>query len=78
MVFRFFKDKTPAPGSAPAADPISAIPQTPAASDAKAASPAWLAACWVNYRNLYLMQVNGKEWCDKYLRSITPTEITFS
>ena len=39
---------------------------------------AWLAACWVNYRNLYLMQVNGKEWCDKYLRSITPTEITFS
>jgi hypothetical protein len=39
---------------------------------------AWLAACWVNYRNLYLMQVNGKEWCDKYLRNITPTEITFS
>jgi hypothetical protein len=39
---------------------------------------AWLAACWVNYRNLYLMQVNGKEWCDKHLRNITPTEITFS
>jgi hypothetical protein len=39
---------------------------------------AWLAACWVNYRNLYLMQVNGKEWCDKYLRNITPTEITFA
>ena len=39
---------------------------------------AWLAACWVNYRNLYLMQANGKEWCDKHLRTITPTEIHFS
>jgi hypothetical protein len=38
----------------------------------------WLAACWVNYRNLYLMQANGKEWCDKHLRTITPTEIHFS
>ena len=39
---------------------------------------AWLAACWANYRNLYLMQANGKEWCDKHLRNITPTKITFS
>jgi hypothetical protein len=38
---------------------------------------AWLAACWVNYRNLYLTQVNGKEWCLKYLRQITPTDIKF-
>ena len=38
----------------------------------------WLAACWVNYRNLYLTQVNGKEWCTKHLRNITPTEIKFS
>lgn len=38
----------------------------------------WLAACWVNYRNLYLTQVNGKEWCEKHLRNITPTEIKFS
>ena len=39
---------------------------------------AWLAACWVNYRNLYLTQANGKAWCTKYLRAITPTDIKFS
>ncbi len=39
---------------------------------------AWLAACWVNYRNLYLTQVRGKEWCTKHLRAITPTDIRFS
>jgi len=38
---------------------------------------AWLAACWVNYRNLYLSQTNTKAWCDKYLRAITPTEVRF-
>ena len=37
----------------------------------------WLAACWVNYRNLYLYQTNGREWCDKYLRSITPADVQF-
>jgi hypothetical protein len=39
---------------------------------------AWLAACWVNYRNLYLTQTNGPEWCKKYLRNITPGTIKFS
>ena len=39
---------------------------------------AWLGVCWANYRNLYFAQVNGKEWCDKYLRAITPTEMKFS
>jgi hypothetical protein len=38
---------------------------------------AWLAACWVNYRNLYFSQTNGKEWCEKHLRAITPTEVIF-
>ncbi len=38
---------------------------------------AWMAACWVNYRNLYLSQTNSKAWCDQYLRSITPTEVRF-
>jgi hypothetical protein len=38
---------------------------------------AWLAACWVNYRNLYFSQTNGKEWCEKNLRAITPTEVLF-
>ena len=39
---------------------------------------AWLAACWVNYRNLYLMQVKGKDWCQNYLNKITPIEIKFN
>ena len=39
---------------------------------------AWLGVCWVNYRNLYLTQVNGKEWSVKNLRAITPTDIKFS
>jgi hypothetical protein len=39
---------------------------------------AWLAACWVNYRNLYLTQVNGKDWSKKFLRAITPADIKFS
>jgi hypothetical protein len=38
---------------------------------------AWLAACWVNYRNLYLSQTKDKAWCEKYLRAITPTEVRF-
>ena len=38
----------------------------------------WMAACWVNYRNLYIHHVNGREWCDKYLRSITPTDVKFA
>ncbi len=38
----------------------------------------WLAACWVNYRNLYLSQSYGKAWCQRYLRTITPTEIQFA
>lgn len=38
---------------------------------------AWMAACWVNYRNLYLTQTNSKEWCEKHLRNITPTDIQF-
>lgn len=37
----------------------------------------WLAAIWMNYRALYLTQTNGREWCQKYLRSITPAEIRF-
>ena len=38
---------------------------------------AWLAACWVNYRNLYLGQTQPKPWIQKHLRAITPTEIKF-
>jgi hypothetical protein len=35
----------------------------------------WLAQVWLNYRNLYLLQVQGQRWCDRYLRSITPAAI---
>lgn len=38
---------------------------------------AWLAACWVNYRNLYLTQIRGKDWCQQNLANITPKEIRF-
>jgi len=39
---------------------------------------AWLGALWVNYRNLYLIQTNGKDWAAKNLRRITPPEIQFA
>jgi hypothetical protein len=38
---------------------------------------AWMAACWVNYRNLYVTQNNSKAWCEKYLRTLTPAKIRF-
>jgi hypothetical protein len=38
----------------------------------------WLAACWVNYRNLYLSNIYGAEWAKKYIRKITPNSVTFS
>jgi hypothetical protein len=37
----------------------------------------WMAACWVNYRNLYFGQTRTKTWCAKYLRTVTPTDISF-
>ena len=39
---------------------------------------AWLGVCWVNYRNLYLTQINGQEWAKNNLRAITPTDMKFS
>lgn len=38
----------------------------------------WLAACWVNYRNLYLTQLHGKAWAQRYLRAVTPTDVRFA
>ena len=38
----------------------------------------WLAACWVNYRNLYLTQLHGKAWSQRYLRAVTPTDVRFA
>jgi len=39
---------------------------------------AWLAACWLNYRNLYLSNVHDRAWLEKYLKTVTPTQIRFS
>lgn len=37
----------------------------------------WLATCWVNYRNVYIQQLHGAEWCNRYLRDITPVNVNF-
>jgi hypothetical protein len=38
----------------------------------------WLAACWVNYRSLYLKQQHGQAWCSTFLRDVTPPGIAFA
>ncbi|MET0271087.1 MAG: hypothetical protein ABW173_11740 [Sphingomonas sp.] len=38
----------------------------------------WLAACWVNYRGLYLQQRHGAQWARRYLRAVTPGAIRFA
>jgi hypothetical protein len=37
----------------------------------------WLAACWINYRNLYLSKMYGDGWSKQHLKQITPASITF-
>lgn len=37
----------------------------------------WLAVCWVNYRNLYLAEVHGRDWVRKFVEKITPSAIKF-
>ena len=39
---------------------------------------AWMASCWVNYRNLYLTNVYGTPWANKYLKNQTPQTIVFA
>lgn len=34
----------------------------------------WLAACWANYRSLYLAQAMGKPWVVEHLKAITPVQ----
>jgi hypothetical protein len=31
----------------------------------------WLISAWLNYRNLYLVQVAGKAWCERHLRALS-------
>ena len=37
----------------------------------------WLYACWLNYRNLYLLQTAGADWCKRFLPLISTTELDF-
>lgn len=37
----------------------------------------WLATCWANYRNVYMQQLHGADWCKRYLRDITPVQVKF-
>ena len=37
----------------------------------------WLHSCWVHYRNLFLLQAAGKEWCKENLVKVTPREVVF-
>jgi hypothetical protein len=37
----------------------------------------WLAACWINYRNLYLSKTFGESWIKHNLKRITPPNIVF-
>ncbi len=37
----------------------------------------WLCSCWLQYRNLFLLQVAGKEWCKLHLSEITPAQLRF-
>jgi hypothetical protein len=37
----------------------------------------WLYSCWLHYRNLYLLQAAGRDWCTRYLPQLSPTSINF-
>ena len=37
----------------------------------------WLYSCWQHYRNLYLLQTAGRDWCTRYLPQLSPTSVAF-
>jgi len=37
----------------------------------------WMYACWLNYRNLYLIETFGKVWCKRFLPLISLSEAAF-
>jgi hypothetical protein len=37
----------------------------------------WMYSCWLHYRNLYLLQIAGKQWCEANLPSISKLEVRF-
>ena len=34
----------------------------------------WMYSCWLHYRNIYLLQVAGRPWCETYLPAISAAE----
>jgi hypothetical protein len=39
---------------------------------------AWMYSCWLHYRNLYLLQIAGKKWCETHLPIISKAEVRFN
>ena len=37
----------------------------------------WLSSCWLQYRNLFLLQAAGQEWCRLHLKDLTPSQLRF-
>lgn len=37
----------------------------------------WLAACWLHYRNSYVMNIASRDWCQTHLPGLTPKSIDF-
>ena len=37
----------------------------------------WLYSCWQHYRNLYLLQTAGRDWCTRHLPQLSPASIEF-
>ncbi len=37
----------------------------------------WLYSCWLHFRNLYLLQTAGRDWCTRQLPQLNPTPVVF-
>jgi hypothetical protein len=37
----------------------------------------WLYSCWLHFRNLYLLQTAGRDWCTRYLPQLNPSPVVF-
>jgi hypothetical protein len=37
----------------------------------------WLYSCWLHFRNLYLLQTAGRDWCTRHLPQLNPTPVVF-
>lgn len=37
----------------------------------------WLYSCWLHFRNLYLLQTAGRDWCTRHLPQLNPSPVVF-